>query len=82
MDPFTGLGSTALACARLGVGFIGSDIDETYLAVAVDRVRTALDAASQEPSKIEKLAHLSKRGAARMGKAALTPARLAARARK
>src|SRR5262245_3374125 len=31
MDPFVGLGSTAVACARLGVEFIGSDIDETYL---------------------------------------------------
>ena len=35
MDPFTGLGSTAVACARLGVDFIGSDIDETYLKEAV-----------------------------------------------
>ena len=31
MDPFTGLGSTAVACARLGVNFVGADIDETYL---------------------------------------------------
>ena len=37
MDPFTGLGSTAVACARLGVNFIGSDIDETYLKEAVQR---------------------------------------------
>ena len=39
MDPFTGLGSTAVACARLGVNFVGSDIDETYLQEAVERVR-------------------------------------------
>ena len=39
MDPFTGLGSTAVACARLGVDFIGADIDETYLEEAVERVR-------------------------------------------
>jgi site-specific DNA-methyltransferase (adenine-specific) len=38
MDPFTGLGSTAVACARLGVNFVGSDIDETYLQEAVERV--------------------------------------------
>ena len=31
MDPFTGLGSTAVACARVGVGFIGADLDEAYL---------------------------------------------------
>ena len=37
MDPFTGLGSTAVACARLGVNFIGSEIDETYLDEAVER---------------------------------------------
>jgi site-specific DNA-methyltransferase (adenine-specific) len=39
MDPFTGLGSTAVACARLGVNFIGSDIDEVYLKEAVVRMR-------------------------------------------
>lgn len=41
MDPFTGLGSTAVACARLGVNFIGAEIDETYLSVAVGRMREA-----------------------------------------
>ena len=41
MDPFTGLGSTAVACARLGVGFIGADIDEKYLEEAVSRTRDA-----------------------------------------
>jgi site-specific DNA-methyltransferase (adenine-specific) len=46
MDPFTGLGSTAVACARLGIDFIGAEIDETYLAEAVTRTRAAvLDAA-------------------------------------
>src|SRR5712691_4028706 len=41
MDPFTGLGSTAVACARVGVGFIGADLDEAYLKVAVERTRAA-----------------------------------------
>ncbi len=41
MDPFSGLGSTAVACARLGVGFIGADIDESYLEIAVERARVA-----------------------------------------
>jgi site-specific DNA-methyltransferase (adenine-specific) len=41
MDPFTGLGSTAVACARLGVNFIGAEIDETYLEEAIARTRDA-----------------------------------------
>ena len=44
MDPFTGLGSTAVACARLGIGFIGADIDETYINEAVARVRETVGA--------------------------------------
>ena len=30
-DPFMGLGSTALACVRLGVDYIGSEIDQSYV---------------------------------------------------
>jgi site-specific DNA-methyltransferase (adenine-specific) len=41
MDPFTGLGSTAVACARLGLNFIGAEIDETYLEEAIARTRDA-----------------------------------------
>jgi site-specific DNA-methyltransferase (adenine-specific) len=42
VDPFLGLGSTAVACARLGVGFIGVELDEDYLALAVERAGEAL----------------------------------------
>src|SRR5258707_495095 len=42
MDPFNGLGSTALASARLGIDFVGSDIDETYLREAVARMKAAI----------------------------------------
>jgi len=39
MDPFNGLGSTAVACARLGIAeFIGCDIDQTYLDEAATRL--------------------------------------------
>jgi site-specific DNA-methyltransferase (adenine-specific) len=58
MDPFVGLGSSAVACARLGVDFIGADIDETYLRHAVDRTRTALldEAASRKrPIKAQRV---------------------------
>lgn len=41
MDPFTGLGSTAVACARLDIKFVGADIDETYLTEAAARMREA-----------------------------------------
>ena len=53
MDPFTGLGSTAVACARLGIEFIGAEIDETYLTEAVTRTRAAvLDAAMGEKRQL------------------------------
>ena len=67
MDPFTGLGSTGVACARLGLDFIGSDIDETYLKEAAER----MDAEKATRA-------LPGRGAARMRKAALSRAELRA----
>jgi site-specific DNA-methyltransferase (adenine-specific) len=60
MDPFLGLGSTAVACARYGIDFIGSDIDETYLKEAVQRT-----------SEVKSTRALPERGAARMRKAGL-----------
>jgi site-specific DNA-methyltransferase (adenine-specific) len=41
-DPFLGLGSTAVACASLGVSFVGVEMDEGYLREAVERTRAAL----------------------------------------
>jgi site-specific DNA-methyltransferase (adenine-specific) len=41
-DPFMGLGSTAVACAQLGVNFVGIEMDERYLEEAVERTRAAL----------------------------------------
>jgi site-specific DNA-methyltransferase (adenine-specific) len=41
VDPFLGLGSTAVACAQLGLDFIGIDMDEGYLHEAIARVREA-----------------------------------------
>ena len=60
MDPFTGLGSTAVACARLGLDFIGCEVDATYLEEAVERARGAT-AESALPG----------RGTARMRKAGI-----------
>jgi site-specific DNA-methyltransferase (adenine-specific) len=42
VDPFLGLGSTAVACAQLGVSFDGIEMDEGYLGQAVERTRLAL----------------------------------------
>jgi site-specific DNA-methyltransferase (adenine-specific) len=42
VDPFLGLGSTAVACAALGVEFLGIDLDRGYVDEAVARVRRAL----------------------------------------
>jgi site-specific DNA-methyltransferase (adenine-specific) len=49
-DPFLGLGSTAVACAALGVNFVGIELDEGYLQEAVARTQAALDAAARPPA--------------------------------
>lgn len=41
-DPFLGLGSTAVACADLGLSFVGIEIDEDYLKEAISRTRATL----------------------------------------
>ena len=48
MDPFVGLGSSALAAQSLGIDFIGFDIDEVYL----DYARSCL-AEPSPPSLID-----------------------------
>lgn len=40
-DPFLGLGSTAVACAQLGVDFIGIEMDKHYLREAIARTKAA-----------------------------------------
>jgi site-specific DNA-methyltransferase (adenine-specific) len=42
LDPFVGLGSSAVAAAQLGVRFIGYDLDKDYLHYAQQRVEGAL----------------------------------------
>jgi site-specific DNA-methyltransferase (adenine-specific) len=39
VDPFLGLGSSAVACAKLGIDFAGIELDEHYLKEAVARAR-------------------------------------------
>ena len=67
MDPFLGLGSTAVACARLGVSFIGSELDETYLAEAVQRTRDAVAAAGPPKMRKAGLRDVREKGALLLG---------------
>jgi len=39
LDPFMGIGSTAIACIRLGIDYIGFEIDSSYRAIAEERIR-------------------------------------------
>ena len=39
IDPFLGSGTTAVACAELGVPFIGYEIVEEYAEIASERVK-------------------------------------------
>ena len=39
LDPFIGLGSTAIAALQLGASCVGFDIDEKYLEFCVNRVK-------------------------------------------
>jgi len=43
VDPFLGIGPTAVAAARLGLPFIGIDLDRSYLAEAARAVGAATD---------------------------------------
>ncbi len=46
LDPFVGIGNTAVACARLGIEMVGFDIDAQYLRVAEATVKEAARKAS------------------------------------
>jgi site-specific DNA-methyltransferase (adenine-specific) len=48
-DPFLGLGSTAVACATLGLNFVGIELDEDYLREAVARTQAVLDQPRSAP---------------------------------
>jgi len=39
LDPFIGVGSTALACQKLGIPCIGFEIDKSYLTLASERLK-------------------------------------------
>ena len=41
LDPFMGLGTSAIAAVRLGINFVGIELDEQYLKEAVRRVKAS-----------------------------------------
>jgi site-specific DNA-methyltransferase (adenine-specific) len=49
VDPFVGIGASAVAAARLNVSFVGFDLDEEYLKVATERVRN--EVRSRRPTR-------------------------------
>ena len=43
LDPFMGSGTTGIACANDGFGFIGIELDESYFKIAEARIKAARD---------------------------------------
>jgi site-specific DNA-methyltransferase (adenine-specific) len=42
LDPFMGIGNTAIACVRLGIDYIGFEIDKTYVEIAEQQIKKNL----------------------------------------
>ncbi len=61
LDPFVGLGSTALAALRLGVSCIGFDVDEAYLSEAGNRLRAMALRSMTEEAPLHKISTRRKR---------------------
>ncbi|MGC2288689.1 MAG: site-specific DNA-methyltransferase [Thermoplasmata archaeon] len=57
VDPFVGLGASAVAAARLGLPFVGFDLDEQYLAVAARRVEAAISAPPARTARLRRKSH-------------------------
>ncbi len=49
MDPFMGTGSTAVAAVRLGVRFVGFEIDPDYVDIAQERITQAVSSRHRSP---------------------------------
>ena len=54
LDPFMGSGTTAVACARQQREFVGYEINESYCAIARERVSAAVSApVKRRPVKVK-----------------------------
>ncbi len=43
LDPFMGIGTTAVACVRLGVKYIGFEVDPSYVKIAAENIARAIE---------------------------------------
>ena len=59
MDPFVGLGSSAIAAYRLAAPFIGFDIDGTYLAEAKRRLERLQNSRMKNRTQPKALSNMS-----------------------
>lgn len=51
LDPFIGSGTTAVACVLTGRDYVGFEVDPTYYAAAVERVRSKESEAARAPAQ-------------------------------
>jgi len=51
LDPFMGLGHTAIACARLGISCVGFEIDPDYFDASCRQVGQAVGCGSEEVTR-------------------------------
>lgn len=58
LDPFLGLGNSAIAAMRLGLDFIGIELDEAYLREAVQRVKAAVSPKMSTASQVSQVNEL------------------------
>jgi site-specific DNA-methyltransferase (adenine-specific) len=58
-DPFMGTGTTALACIRLGIDFLGTEIDPEYIWVANEDIGKRRNKAVKDDWSDDKNAILS-----------------------
>ena len=61
VDPFVGLGASAVAAVRVGVPFVGFDVDEQYLSVAARRTQEALRRPAGPGSPLGRKSHPPRR---------------------
>lgn len=55
LDPFMGSGTVGVACIRLGLRFIGIEVNEGYCRIAAERLKCELSRLSLFPAKITQL---------------------------